>query len=80
MKKHLVPTLSGLVGVAIMASLAVRPASAGPFADVPFDHWAYEAIRELSDAGILEGFPDGTYRGQQPMTRYEFAVAISRIM
>ncbi|MBV9864490.1 MAG: S-layer homology domain-containing protein [Abitibacteriaceae bacterium] len=50
------------------------------YPDVPRGHWAYQAIDRLSRAGIIEGLPNGTYAGQKPMTRYEFAVAIARIL
>lgn len=65
--------------LAVAVSLMVTaPSFAAAFADVPFDHWAYQAVEELAQAGVLEGYPDGLYRGPQPMTRYEFAVALSR--
>ncbi|HEX8466039.1 MAG TPA: S-layer homology domain-containing protein [Abditibacterium sp.] len=49
------------------------------FQDVPRDHWAYAALQKLAASGIVEGYsPSGNYRGQQPMTRYEFAVAVAR--
>jgi len=44
-----------------------------PFRDVPSDHWAYNAVEKLRREGLTEGFPDGTYKGKRPMTRYEFA-------
>lgn len=63
----------------VVATLVVAPSfGQGVFADVPFDHWAYSAVQELAEAGVLEGYPDGTYQGAQPMTRYEFAVAVER--
>ena len=52
---------------------AATGAAAGPFADVPADHWAYAAVKTLQDAKIVIGYPDGTYGGRRPMTRYEFA-------
>ncbi|MBV9850633.1 MAG: S-layer homology domain-containing protein [Armatimonadetes bacterium] len=55
-------------------------AASGPFADVPADHWAYNAVKTLQDAKIVIGYPDGTYGGRRPMTRYEFATAIARLM
>ena len=65
--------------LAVAVSLMVTaPSFAAAFADVPFDHWAYQAVEELAQAGVLEGYPDGLYRGPQPMTRYEFAVALQR--
>jgi len=58
------------------------PAAAAPaeYPDVPRGHWAYNAIDRLSQAGIVEGLPNGNYVGNKPMTRYEFAVAIARLL
>src|SRR5262245_29015107 len=65
--------------VAIMAF--ARPALAqGPFADVPTDHWAYDAVNELASRGIVNGYPDGTFGGKRALARYEFAVAIQRML
>ncbi|MCW5939960.1 MAG: S-layer homology domain-containing protein [Fimbriimonadaceae bacterium] len=47
------------------------------FPDVPDNHWAYEAVKQLKDAGCLVGYPDGLYRGNRPMSRYEFAAAVA---
>ena len=65
----------------LVAALAV-PASAqiNPAQTVPFDHWAYDAVQQLVDMGILIGYPDGTIRGNRAMTRYEFAMALSRML
>ena len=52
----------------------------GPFADVPVDHWAYKSVDTLQKAGIVIGYPDGTFGGKRAMTRYEFAVAIARLL
>lgn len=52
-------------------------ASAG-FIDVPIDHWASEGIQTLVEKGIIIGYPDGTFRGHQPLTRYEMATALDR--
>ncbi|MDR1731514.1 MAG: S-layer homology domain-containing protein [Synergistaceae bacterium] len=56
------------------------PAATNPFIDVPSGHWAYDAIGTLAARGILSGYPDGTYRGKQPTTRYEMASAIARAL
>ena len=56
------------------------PAFANPFSDVAADHWAYDAIDKLADDGIVVGNPDGTYKGNKTMTRYEFATMIARAM
>jgi hypothetical protein len=66
-----------LLVVALAATMTGR-SYAGVFADVPFDHWAYSAVEQLAQVGVLEGYPDGTFKGPQPLTRYEFAVAIAR--
>jgi hypothetical protein len=47
---------------------------------VPADQWAYQAVDTLQNAGIVIGYPDGTYGGRRAMTRYEFAVAIARLL
>ncbi len=48
---------------------------------VPFDHWAYDAVQTLADEGIIIGYPKSQdYKGDRALTRYEFAMAISRLM
>ncbi len=47
---------------------------------VPFDHWAYDAVQQLMDMGIIIGYPDGSIRGDRALTRYEFAMALSRLL
>ena len=69
------------VSVATLLVLAVvSPAFAQPFADVPTDHWAFDAIAELAAKGIIEGFPDGTFKGDRGVTRYEVAMIVARIL
>jgi hypothetical protein len=55
------------------------PAFAGPFTDVPTDHWAYEAIDRLQGEGFIEGYPDGTFKGDRTFTRYEMAMVVARL-
>ena len=50
------------------------------FPDVPKNHWAYEYVSVLKGNGMLEGYPDGTFDGDRPMTRYEFATMLYRSM
>jgi hypothetical protein len=74
---------ASLLASAALASIALTSAPAfaqGPFADVPADHWAYAAVDKLQRAGIVIGYPDQTYGGKRAMTRYEFAVAIARLL
>ncbi|MEO7995674.1 MAG: S-layer homology domain-containing protein, partial [bacterium] len=59
--------------------LAAVPAQAGPFTDVPTNHWAYEAIDMLQNEGIVEGYPDGTFKGNRSFTRYEMAMVVARL-
>ncbi|MDU3705022.1 MAG: S-layer homology domain-containing protein [Veillonella sp.] len=50
------------------------------FPDVPSNHWAYEAVSDLSRRGLVEGYPDGTFGGDRMMTRYEFAQIVYRVI
>ena len=50
------------------------------FPDVPKGHWAYDFVKDLSDKGYLVGYPDGTFKGDKAMTRYEFATALYRAL
>jgi len=77
MTKRLV--VACLVFVLALAALPAL-AQSNPAETVPFDHWAYDAVQQLVDYGIIIGYPDGTFRGARAMTRYEFAVAISRML
>ena len=53
-------------------------AQGGPLSDVPPGHWAYDAIAQLVKDGLIKGYPDGTFKGNRPMTRYEAAVLTYR--
>lgn len=50
------------------------------FPDVPKDHWAYDYVKSLADRGYLEGYPDGDFKGDRAMTRYEYATVIYRAL
>ena len=77
MRKALLSTCATalLVGAASTAF-----AAANPFEDVPADHWAYDAVAQLAADGVIEGYGDGTYRGDQAITRYEMAQMVARAM
>jgi len=77
MKKNLIVALA-LVFVLGIAGTAF--AAANPFVDVPAKHWAYDAVAKLAQAGILDGYGDGTYRGERLATRYELAQATAKAM
>ncbi|MDH7568737.1 MAG: S-layer homology domain-containing protein, partial [Armatimonadota bacterium] len=51
-----------------------------PFADVPPDHWAYNAVEFLRRQGLIDGYPDQTFKGKRPMTRYEIAQMTARML
>lgn len=69
-----------VVLAAILSFTLVAPALAQPFADVPTDHWAYDAIAELAAKGLIEGYPDGAFRGDRAATRYEMAMVVARLL
>ena len=71
------------LAIAVAASLVlaiISPAFAQPFADTPTNHWAYDAIAELAAKGLIEGYPDGTFKGDRAMTRYEMAMVVARLL
>jgi polyhydroxyalkanoate synthesis regulator phasin len=67
------------IALILVVALAM-PAFGSSFSDVPASHWSYNAINKLVAAGIVEGYPDGEYKGEQSMTRYEMAVMVSRAL
>lgn len=67
------------VTAAITAAFAV-PAFANPFSDVEQGHWAYDAVESLAEAGIVEGYGDDTFKGEQNITRYEMAQIVAKAM
>lgn len=66
--------------VACFACAAVTVSAANPFTDVSADDWAYQAVASLSDEGVIDGYPDGTFRGDKHVTRYEIAQIVARLM
>ena len=69
-----------VIAAAALVFATVAPAFAQPFADVPTNHWAYDAIAELAAKGLIEGYPDGTFKGDRAMTRYEMAMVVARLL
>jgi hypothetical protein len=72
MKKSLV------LAMAIAMGISASAFAANPFSDVPAGHWAYASIAKLAAAGVVDGYGDGTYRGDRLMTRYEMAQIVAR--
>ncbi len=77
MKKTLV---SALTTALVVGAASTTFAAANPFEDVPADHWAYDAVAQLAADGVIEGYGDGTYRGDQEITRNEMAQMVARAM
>ena len=65
---------------AFFACAAVSVSAANPFADVAEDSWAYQAVAQLSQDGVVDGYPDGTFRGDKNVSRYELSQIIARLM
>lgn len=69
-----------LLTVLMVGTLAIPAMADNPFQDVPADHWAYDAVSYLANAGLVEGYPDGTFGGSRNFTRYEMALVFARIL
>ena len=80
--RAIVLTAATLSMAGILCMSAARAGSdvaqTGPFSDVPANSWAYDAVHQLETDGIIIGYPDGTFKGNRPMTRYEAAVLAYR--
>ena len=72
--------LAILVSAILVMALALPVMASSPFSDVGENHWALEAVRLLAALGILEGYPDGTFKGRNNATRYEMAVVVARAL
>lgn len=65
---------------ALFAATAFNVSAANPFADVDTSSWAYQAVSQLSDQDVVDGYPDGTFKGDKNVSRYELAQIIARLM
>ncbi len=75
MKKTVAAAVAAAV---VVGTSATTFAAANPFSDVPAGHWAYRAVANLAADGVIEGYGDGTYRGDRLITRYEMAQMIAK--
>ncbi len=75
LKKELAAYKAG--GQPTVAATAARTVN---FPDVPENHWAYNYVKSLAERGYLEGYPDGEFKGDRTMTRYEYAAIIYRAL
>ena len=71
-----------ILAMAAAAALAAGASvyAANPFSDVSTSDWAYQAVADLSGQGVVEGYPDGTFKGEKNITRYEMAQIVARLM
>ena len=75
MKKQLAAIFAATAVLGVTTAFA-----ANPFSDVTPDSWAYQAVSQLANAGIVNGYPDGTFKGQNNITRYEMAQMVAKAM
>ena len=77
MRKALLSTCAAAL---LVGATSTAFAATNPFEDVPAAHWAYDAVAQLAADGVIEGYGDGTYRGDQAITRFEMAQMVARAM
>jgi len=77
MKKRLAAAITSALVVGVASTTF---AAANPFVDVPAKHWSYDAVAKLAKDGIVDGYGDGTFRGDKTMTRYEMAQIVAKAM
>ena len=77
MKKSVAAALAAAV---VVGASSTSFAATNPFSEVPAGHWAYQAVTSLAESGIVEGYGDGTYRGERQITRYEMAQMIAKAL
>jgi len=79
MKRLVTRVLAASFIISLLVAMG-QSASATPFSDVPANSWAYQAIQSLAADGLVEGYPDGKFKGDRPLTRYEMAVIVARVI
>ena len=77
MKKQLVASLAAAM---ILGVAGTSFAAANPFVDVPAKHWSYDSVTKLAKAGVVDGYGDGTFKGDKTITRYEMAIIVAKAM
>lgn len=74
-------TIALLLLLLCITTIAATPGFAEAFfEDVPKEHWAYIHVERLASMGLIQGYPDGLFKGGQPMTRYEIAEVVSKLV
>ena len=69
-----------MLSLAMAMGISGTALAANPFSDLPAGHWAYGAVAKLAAAGVVDGFPDGTFKGDKTMTRYEMAQIVAKAL
>ncbi|AIF53746.1 S-layer homology domain-containing protein [Pelosinus sp. UFO1] len=77
MKKQLVASLAAAM---ILGVAGTSFAASNPFVDVPAKHWSYDSVTKLAKAGVVDGYGDGTFKGDKTITRYEMAQIVAKAM
>lgn len=72
--------ISASLALAFALSVGATAFAANPFSDVPAKHWSYDAVAKLAAAGIVDGYGDGSFKGDKTMTRYEMATVVAKAM
>lgn len=81
MKKYLTIAATLALGLgAASAQTVVNPTQVTSFTDVPASHWAEDAVELIAQKGLIQGFPDGTFRGNETLTRYQAALIFARLL
>ncbi|WP_298705967.1 S-layer homology domain-containing protein, partial [uncultured Veillonella sp.] len=75
MKKRFATMLAATAVLGVTTAFA-----ANPFSDVTPSDWAYQSVAQLAEAGVINGYPDGTFKGQNNITRYEMAQMVAKAM
>ena len=75
MKSQFAPMLAAMAVLSVTTAFA-----ANPFSDVTPDSWAYQAVSQLAASGIVNGYPDGTFKGKKDITRFEMAQMVAKAM
>lgn len=74
MKKKLLITMA----LTLMMGTGAAFAASNPFVDLPANHWSYKSVSDLAKAGLVDGYGDGTFKGDRTMTRYEMAQIVAK--
>ena len=80
MRRHMAEQEALIAKLESMHGMAEGPEKSALFPDVAENHWAYQYVTALAKKGLLEGYPDGEFKGDRMMTRYEFAAIVYRIV